>query len=216
MKLTRCKGPNSKCFLLAYLMIVGLLLTLLLNKRSILQHDTRTIPSRMAPYLVSPAKPLPDFVLHTDKKLALTSKWLKNKWTFVYFSFRHCLPACQAALTTIKGLQQRFATRDIQFLIIDIDSHDNAKDLAAFLQSQGIAATPATGDPDTITTLAKAFVALYLQTDFPDGRYMIEQKHHLFLVDPKGRLYADFRPPYSDRLLTQRFILLRQFYARTE
>jgi hypothetical protein len=44
----------------------------------------------------------------------------------------------------------------------------------------------------------------------------LEQQHSLFLIDPKGRLYARFEPPFSSVSLQQRFIEIRQFFARTE
>jgi len=67
-----------------------------------------------------------------------------------------------------------------------------------------------------IEQLARDFVALFLKTDFSDGSYQIEQEHHLFVVDPKGRVYATFRPPYTSRSIQSQFLKLRYFYAQSE
>jgi len=213
----RCKGLNSKCFLFTYLIIVSFLLVLWLNRLPLMHEDAREIPVDMQSYISSPAIPLPTFLLETSAKLTLTNKWLEGKWTFVYFTHGHCLPLCLPSLKNMRELQASFANADFQFLTIGIDSqHETADELAQFLLSHNFKFTAATTHTDEIDKLARAFVALYLQTDFSDGSYQIEQEHHIFLVDPKGRVYARFKPPYSSTSISTQFLKLRHFYAKTE
>jgi len=179
--------------------------------------DQREIPVDMQSYISSPVYPLPPFLLETNGKLALTNDWLLDKWSFVYFTHGHCLPACQTSLEIMNELQASFANSDFQFLAIGLDTqHETAEELTQFLLSQGFEFTTATAELAEIDLLSKAFVALYLQTDFTDGSYQIEQEHHLFLVDPKGRVYARFKPPYSSASIGAKFLKLRHFYAKTE
>jgi len=214
----RCKGLNSKCFLFTYLIIVSFLLVLWLNRLPLMHEDLRDIPIDMQDYIASPSFSLPLFSLETSEKLALTNKWFEDKWSFVYFTHSHCFPACQASLKNMDELHASFANADFQFLTIGLDSqHETADQLVQFLQSQGFDFTAATAnDAAEIDKLARAFVALYLQTDFSDGSYQIEQEHHIFLVDPKGRVYARFKPPYSSATISAQFLKLRHFYAKTE
>ena len=213
----RCKGLNSKCFLFTYLIIVSFLLVLWINRLPLMQEELRDIPVDMLSYIESPARPIPIFSLLSTDKSVLTNQWLDNKWTFVYFSHSHCLPNCQSVLDTINYLQSVFANNNFQFLVIGIDSqYDTADSLSQFLRRQQLESTVATGPESEIDDLAKTFIALFLKTNFTDGSYRIEQEHHLFLVDPKGRVYASFRPPSSNTDIQSQFLKLRQFYARSE
>ena len=213
----RCKGLNSKCFLISYLMIVGFLLVLWMNRLPLMNEEQREIPVAMQNYIASPARPLPEFSLNTDNKLALTNNWFDGKWSLVYFSHSHCLPACQPALQAMNDLKDAFANVDFQFLVIGIDTeHETADDLNDFLHQQKLDFKVATASSKIIDELARSFIALFLQTDYADGSYQIEQEHHLFVVDPKGRVYATFKPPFNKDLIQSEFLKLRYFYARTE
>lgn len=213
----RCKGLNSKCFLFTYLMIVGFLLVLWMNRLPLLYDDQRQIPHDLQPYLESPPRQLRDFSLETVNKLTLTTSWFENKWSFVYFSHLHCLPECQSSLETLSKLQNAFASNQIQFLVIGLEQQNEPiSELTAFLRSQNVSVPVATADEITIEQLAKTFIALFLKTDYSDGSYQIEQEHHIFVVDPKGRVYATFKPPYDATQITALFSKIRLFYAKSE
>jgi len=213
----RCKGLNSKCFLFTYLIIVGFILVLWMNKLPLMQEETRDIPTEMQQYITSPARHLPSFSLNTVNKLALTNDWFSDKWTFVTFTHSHCLPHCQDMLSTLSDLTKAFASNNTQFLFASLDTNSETIDgLSQFISDQQLIVTPAVGSSETIEQLTKAFIALFLQTDYSDGSYIIEQEYVIFLVDPKGRVYASFNPPYSATSIKTSFFKLRRFYARTE
>jgi len=199
-------------------MIVGFLLVLWINRLPLMQEELREIPADMQEYISSPARHLPDVSLNTKNKLALTNGWFNDKWSFVYFSHGQCLPACLPILTTLRELKSGLANKDVQFLVIGIDSeNETAEQLDEFLIAQRMDATSATASTEMIDQLARYFIALFLKTDFSDGSYQIEQEHHVFLVDPKGRVYATFMPPYlSSAKIKEHFLKLRRFYAKTE
>jgi protein SCO1/2 len=188
-----------------------------MNNLPLIHEDTRVIPNDLQNYISSPPRPIPTFSLDTSSKLALTNSWLEDKWTFITFTYGHCLPHCQSLLTTMKGVKASIASNNIQFLVVGIDSdHESTQQLDDFLVAQKLDATAATGEVTAIETLAHTFIALFLQTDYNDGSYIIEQQYHLFLVDPKGRLYATFKPPYNSGSIKQLFFKLRHFYAKSE
>ena len=214
----RCKGLNSMCFLFTYLMIVGFLLVLWMNRLPLINDDQRVIPTELADYLESPPRHLPAFSMITKEKLALTNDWLEDKWTFVYFSHSHCMPDCRIPLDTMKLLKSAFASADFEFLLIGFDvEHEAADKLAEFLEASNYDFTAASASIiDDVDNLARTFRALFLQTDFTDGSYQLEQEHNVFLVDPKGRVYATFRRPYSAESIKKQFLKARRFYAKTE
>lgn len=213
----RCKGFNSKCFLITYLMIVGFLLVLWMNRLPLINEDKRVIPIELQAYIASPARLLPEISLNTDNKLVLNNKWFDDKWTFVYFSHSQCLPACKPAFQAMKNIQSDFANVDFQFLMIGINTeHEVANDIRAFLNEHKFDFKVATASEKIIDDLASTFIALFLQTDYSDGSYQIEQEHHLFVVDPKGRVYATFKPPFNNAVIQSVILKLRYFYARSE
>lgn len=213
----RCKGLNSKCFLITYLMIVGFLLVLWMNRLPLINEDKREIPLDLESYITSPARPLPEIALNTENKLILNNAWFDDKWTFVYFSHSHCLPACEPALQAMKYIQSTFANTDFQFLVIGIDTeHETAEDLGVFLDQQKLDFKVASASTKTIDELASSFLALFLITDYSDGSYQIEQEHYLFVVDPKGRVYATLKPPFKYTVIQAIILKLRHFYARSE
>jgi len=213
----RCKGLNSKCFLFSYLMIVGFLLVLWMNNLPLINNDQREIPTELQEYLESPPRHLDFFSMQTTGKLALTNSWLEEKWTFVYFTHSHCLPECKPALDKMAQIQSAFSSDDFQYLVIGIDSeHETADKLSSFLTSKNYNFTTASNSSKEIDKLAKTFIALFLQTNFTNGSYQIEQKHNIFLVDPKGRVYATFESDFSASSIQSRFLKARLFYARTE
>ena len=212
------KGFNSKGFLIIYLVLIGCLLLVWAGRFPVFRHDNRTIPSDLKPYLASPPRDIPQFLLYQNKKQVLTNDFFFGKWTFVYFSYGHCLPVCKPVYGLLSQLKSHFANPDIQMLVIGIDSkHESAKHLASFVGKHLADAVSATGKQDMIDKLAHVFPALYLITNTGDGKhYQIEQEHDIFLVDPKGRVYAVFKPPLSLDKIESVFVASRRFYAETE
>ena len=211
------KDLNSKRFLFTYLIIVGFLLVLGVNWLPLMHEDKREIPVEMLAYLESPPRYLPSVSLVSSEEQVLTNEWFLGKWSFVYFSHGNCLPACRPSLDTMRIIQSSFANKDFQFLVIGLDSeNETAGNHAAFLTSQQFDFNVATTTSTKVEELARAFIALFLTTTLADGRYIIEQEHHVFVVDPKGRVDATFRPPFDASMIQAEFLKLRYFFARTE
>jgi len=205
------KSFNSKGFLLLYLAVIVIMLMLWVSRLQMSQPEMRDIPDDLKPYLVSPPQPIPQFLLHSKDKQVLTNQSLEQHWSFVYFSHPQCQPECEPVLAVLENLKQYFAAADIQFLLInyddqplDIDSQQRKSPLAIY-----------GGDNNVIDKLTQAFEFLYLRTEFEQG-YGLEQQHDIFLVDPKGRVYARFELPFTSLTLQQHFFALRDFYARSE
>lgn len=215
-----CKGLNSKCFLLTYLVIVGFLLILWVNRVPLLQEDQRVIPAQLQAYIVSPPEKIDEIAVSLNKKQVLTSNIFNEKWSFVYFTHWQCLPGCEQVYQKLAKLDQALHAIDIQFVLLnlDVDKSGLTTDhlLALAKQYHLDAQLIDMIDEAELETVAKRFQALFLKTDYADGSYLIEQEHPIILVDPKGRVYARFMPPYSFELIRQKFIELRQFYAQSE
>jgi protein SCO1 len=210
------KNLNSKRFLLTYLVIIGFLLMLWAINMGLLHEDNREIPIEMLAYLESPPRAVPEIYANLNSELVLTSDWFRNKWSFVYFSHGNCLPLCRPTLETMKLIQSSFTNNDFQFLVIGLDGDNETQaSFASFLAAQQFNFDVASASSDKVEDLAGEFRALFLKTSLSDGSYLIKQEHHIFVLDPKGRLYATFKPPFSINI-QEDIVNMRYFYARSE
>jgi protein SCO1 len=210
------KNLNSKRFLLTYLVIIGFLLLLWSIQIRLEYEDNREIPIEMLVYLESPPRAAPEIYLDLNDERVLTNDWFQNKWSFVYFSHGKCLPLCQPSLETMKLIQSSFTNNDFQFLVIGLDGDNETQaSLASFLAAQQFNFDVASAGSEKVEDLARDFRALFLKTSLSDGRYFIEQEHHIFVLDPKGRIYATFKPPFKINI-REDISNMRYFYARSE
>jgi len=210
------KNLNSKRFLLTYLVIIGFLLVFWVIQMRLMHEDNRDIPIEMLAYLESPPREFTDIYIDLNEEQALTIDWFKNKWSFVYFSHGKCLPLCRPSLETMKLIQSSFTSKDFQFLVIGLDGDNETEaSLARFLSAQQFHFDVASASSEKVEALAREFRALFIKTNTSDGRYLIEQEHHIFVIDPKGRIYATLKPPFNINL-QEDISNMRYFYARTE
>lgn len=143
---------------------------------------------------------------------------LSDNWRLVYFSHANCFPMCQPAYQKLRLFEQGFGSADIMTAVIDLDTEPMASGLlASELFRRGYDfAVYSSDDSEVIEQITRTFIALFLRTDFSDDQYQIEQKHDLFLMDPKNRVYAVFEEdiPFSE--IQRRFVEIRSFYAKSE
>lgn len=218
MMLKYCQSPNSKCFLIGYLVLVGFLLTFWFNKVGLDYEELRPIPVELKPYLMSPPRDIAIDILDYSNELALTSFVTGNQWRLVYFSHAACFPACDKSWRILTQFRSAFHSQDVMTAVIDIDTNPKTQgELKSELLRRGYDMTVYDVDNEALMDhLGQRFTALFLRTDFKDGQYMIEQKHDLFLVDPKNRVYAVFKEGTPFEKVQSLFVAIRQFYAKTE
>jgi cytochrome oxidase Cu insertion factor (SCO1/SenC/PrrC family) len=214
----QCQGLNSKCFLVTYLVIVIFLLILWFTRSGLIQQDLRVIPTELSPYITSPPRQIDDVQLLLKGKQVLTSKVFGEKWTMVYFSHFNCLPGCLPVFKKLAAFRSAYASQYVSVLLIGLDTETSALGkLAQGLDEKGFSFQVLEAESEAaIERIAKTFVALYLKTDLSDGSYQIEQEHHLFLVDPKSRVYAVFDQQTPTSIIERIFPAMRGFYAKSE
>mgnify|MGYP000076633201 CR=1 FL=1 len=208
------KSFNSKGFLLLYLVVFASLLLAWLYRVEQKQVDNRQIPPSLDSLLRSPPAELPQFLLYSDTHQVLTEQSLRDKWTYVYFTHPACLPQCEPVLSVMHNLQQLSAESETRFVTINFDSKQKTQRPDWWLDNMPSLLLYG-GKENVISQLAERFEFLYLRTSLEQG-YSLEQQHSIFLVDPKGRIYARYEPPFSSPLIQQQFLAARDFYARSE
>lgn len=208
------KSFNSKGFLLLYLVAFASLLLAWLVQMEKPGADRRDIPVSLRSELVSPPRQIPQFLLRSTDNQVLTEQALRGKWSFIYFSHAGCLPHCEPVLAVLGNLKQMLTNREQQFVLINFDSEDSG-DMSSLLEQLDAELSVFSGDVSMLAMLMKTFGFLYLPAKQAQGK-SIEQQHSIFLIDPRGRLYARFEPPFSSLSIQQSFFQLRDFYARSE
>lgn len=212
------KTFNSKAFLIIYLVVVGLIFSIWLMRSDIYPADKRTLPPALKPYLVSPVKPLPQLLLHElNTQQVFTNASFEQKWSFIYFTHGYCLPECRQSFDSLLSLQQQLSGVQYQFLLINYDNQPDSTNVLKQLSQQPVfkGINILFAQTETLNKLFKVTGFLFLKTETSDS-YYLEQDHTLYLIDPKGRLYAAFSPPYTANSINRRFQSIRQFYASTE
>lgn len=204
------KSVNSKAFLALYLVITLIILVLWISRMEFTQPDRRDIPDNLRKFLISPPQLIPQFVLQGDEKQVLTNVSLDGKWSFVYFTHLYCEPECTVVVKVMQHLQRLFAGPSIQFLIINFGDNKDTADLSSpGLNTYG-------GSSEVIESITKSFDFLYLEPEKYEHSLKVEQQHYIYLIDPQGRAYAVFKPPFTSLAIQKIFFLLRDFYARSE
>ena len=133
-----------------------------------------------------------DFVLQTADG-PVDSKALRGKVLLVYFGYTNCPDICPASLAAggqvLKTLSAEERSR-VKLLMISVDperdSVQHLKEYTAFFHPEMVGAT---GTPEEIATLAKAFGAGYIrQPARADGSYAVDHTTSTYVVGPDGRL----------------------------
>lgn len=213
-----CQGLNSKCFLITYLAVVGFLLLLWSNGSLFTQQEYREIPKSLSPYIISPPKDINADINSDNEKLVLTSLLSEGSWTWVYFSHANCFDSCSESYKKLSAIRAAYANNDIKIVIVDLDGEVSARGkLAKVLNEQGYDYDVIESQyEESVEAIAQQFEALFLRTNYDDGSYLLEQQHDIFLVDPKGRVYARFNDQTSAAEMKNSFVAIRQFYATSE
>lgn len=135
-----------------------------------------------------------DFVLQAADG-PVDSRALRGKVLLLYFGYTNCPDVCPASLAAgaqalaLMGAGERANTRLIMISVDpERDTPARLKEYAAYFHPEMIGAT---GTPEQIAALAKAYGAGYIrQPPRADGGYAVDHTTHIYLVRPDGKLAA--------------------------
>ena len=133
-----------------------------------------------------------DFLLQTADG-PIDSRQLRGQVVLVYFGYTHCPDICPASLAAggqaLKALKPAERAR-VKLLMISVDPErdtvNHLKEYTAFFHPEMIGAT---GTPQEIAALAKAFGAGYIkQPAQGDGSYAVDHTTATYLIGTDGKL----------------------------
>jgi protein SCO1/2 len=159
------------------------------------------------------AKPVADFLLQDSGGKAFTHEDLRGRWSILFFGFTSCPHICPANMTQLTrvyaDLQEQnpeVVLPQVVFVSVDpqTDDQNRLKDFIAHFD----ASFHAIGGSDAQLAPLEQSLNITHSAGMPkaSGFYFVDHSNLLNLVDPEGRVVADFAPPFTQEGLRQNYI----------
>ena len=127
---------------------------------------------------------------------------LGGRWTFLAIGYTHCPDVCPMLLAGMAALRDEWiktasASEAPRMMFVSVDpARDTPQFLGEYVGHFGDGFLGATGSRPAIDRLVKTLGAYYrLGRKDEDGFYPVDHSAELYLLDPRLRLRAKFRPP---------------------
>lgn len=122
---------------------------------------------------------------------------LRGQVSLVFFGFTNCPDVCPMALQRLRQLEESGGTplAEVAFVMISVDGERDTPDvLKTFLEHFSPRFIGLTGDPGNVRAIAKKFSAAFFRGSVTDGssNYTVSHSPQIFVLDPAGRLRAEF------------------------
>lgn len=140
---------------------------------------------------------LKPFHLTDTKGRNFTDKSLRGHWTLMFFGYTKCPDICPRTLSIIKESWQIFNTSQqqvpVNFIFADINTEQVAnEDLSSFLHNYNVDFLGVSGSATAMRVFSDQ-LGIYTKKSGDK----IDHSATLLLLDPQGKLYAIFSPPFS-------------------
>jgi protein SCO1 len=154
------------------------------------------------------------FSLIDQRGQTITEQDFKGRPFLVFFGFTHCPDICPTTLYEISQIFDKLG-RDgdrIRALFTTVDpERDTPSVLKDYLSNFDARIVAATGDPEAIAAVVKAYRAVSRRVPLKDGGYTMDHTAIVYLMDKDGR----FVTPFSLRRTTDEAAAdLRRYLAR--
>ena len=177
-------------------------------------------PAELQGVLRSDFRPVSSFVLSSANHGPITEKNLRDRWTFVFFGYLSCPDVCPNTLYELSSFWQQlhYESRDqshpLQVLFVSVDpKRDNEDRLASYVAHFNRNFIGATAGIGQIERFARQFGAGFMyEPETVSGQYLVAHTSAIFLVDPYGRLIANFSQPHSADTLAAQFQRIEEYF----
>lgn len=177
-------------------------------------------PDELKGVIRSEFRPVSSFVLSSAKHGPITEKNLRDRWTFVFFGYLSCPDVCPNTLYELSTFWQQlhYDSRDspqpVQVLFVSVDpKRDSVERLADYVAHFNRDFIGATGGVGQIERFARQFGAGFLyEPETASGQYLVAHTSAIFLIDPYGRLVANFSQPHHAHTLATQFQRIEDYF----
>ena len=163
--------------------------------------------------------PLMDFLLRDDQGRPFGPEQLEGQWSLIFFGYTSCpdiCPTTMAILGQVTTLMQEQTLRPPRVLLVSLDpQRDDAEKLGRYVSYFGANMLGVTGEAQQLDKLTGQIGAMY-ERGVPDeqGRYDIAHTSSVFVVDPRGRLYAVLSPPHQAAAMVSKLVGIEKHFER--
>ena len=177
------------------LLLGGLLAILLIDGLAYvyLRHSTSSTSDAPAAASIQIGGP---FSLTDQQGNGVTDRDYRGRWLLVYFGFTHCPDACPTALGNIAETMSQLgaAAARVQPLFITIDpERDTPAVLKDYVDVFGEGIIGLTGTQEETADVAHSYRVYYAKHPVgTDGDYTMDHSSVIYVMDPAGRLVANF------------------------
>ena len=153
-------------------------------------------------------KEFSNFQFFSSNDLLVNKEVFKEKWTLVYFGFTRCPAECPVAMSLIKNLYSKLASKgfdltDKQVLLVTIDpENDSSNDVDKYAKAFNNSFIGARGDRPMLLSLATQLNIMVIEP--PKNMHSNHIPHlenhsnNILLINPDGKYAGFFRPPFDE------------------
>jgi protein SCO1/2 len=178
--------------------------------------DARASSARAAGYvLVDPPRALAPIDLVAGGGVKVDSAALAGRWSFLAIGYTHCPDICPMVLTNLAAVTAEMkktvpAAALPRVVFVSVDPGRDAPDyLRDYVAHFGEDVVGATGAKAALDRLVDSLGAVYrLGRAGRDGFYTVDHSAEIYLIDPKLRLRARFRPPIAPARTVRDFLAI--------
>lgn len=162
------------------------------------------------------AKPIADFRLTDANGEAFTVDDLKGRWSILFFGFTSCPHICPAnmlQLTRVYVDLQQSQTAGMndelpQVVFVSVDPQtDKQHRLKEFIGHFDSSFQAIGGSDEQLAPLEQSLdISHQAGKPKPSGFYFVDHSNLLHLIDPEGRVVADFAPPFTQNGLRDDYL----------
>ena len=199
---------NIKISLTLIILFMVAVLSLFINKL--------TTPRYLSPnellvngyYQFPNPKEFSNFQFFSSNDLLVNKEVFKEKWTLVYFGFTRCPAECPVAMSLIKNLYSKLASKgfdltDKQVLLVTIDpENDSSNDVDKYAKAFNNSFIGARGDRPMLLSLATQLNIMVIEppknTHSNHISHLENHSNNILLINPDGKYAGFFRPPFDE------------------
>ena len=209
---------RQKLFVIVVLLAVGFTLAGLvvgsLQRHTASQAD----PALMGTLLPEP-RPLHDFMLSDHSGQPFGPEQFTGQWNLVFFGYTSCPDVCpttMAVLGRVTTLMQEQTLQAPRVLMVSVDpQRDDAEKLGQYVSYFGANMVGVTGEAQQLDNLVGQIGAMYERgISDEQGAYDIAHTSSVFVVDPRGRLYAVLSPPHQAAAMVSKLVGIEKHFER--
>jgi protein SCO1/2 len=190
----------KECAPAAHTWALTVLLGLLVLQAQLIATANTPLPSYERVRLFQTARTISDPELTDQDGRPFQLSQLHGQVALVFFGFTNCPDICPVTMAKFQQLQRsgNVDPEKVAFVFISVDTErDTPAVVKAYLDKFSPRFIGLTGDSDKIKTIAKDFSASFFK-DNPSGSsgdYSVAHSPQAFVLDPAGRLRAEFYSP---------------------